>query len=247
MANQVKRLFSAEKKRLQERDNDISLSTVMDAINALDGKFDRSLNKRLDKLIEKLDVPDMPAVAEDTSKTTVDQIMAEIHAMNEHITLTKSEIAALKPVDEANTSLTVATEELSEVVKATEEAANSIMDSAEQISVLTEGIRGRISEGDPDGIEPEIDKLDYVGTDLLTACSFQDITGQRINKVVNALNYVEERLSKMIDIWQIENGTADTQGMVFASDDERDAADKNLLHGPQSEGLNQDDIDALFD
>jgi len=246
MSTQVKRLFSAEKKRLQEREKDISLSDVMTAIEALDGKFDRALNKRLDKLIEKLDVDDIPA-PEEESKTTVDQIMAEIHAMNEHITLTKNEIAALKPVDEANTSLTVATEELSEVVKATEEAANAIMDSAEQISVLTDGIRGRISEGDPDGIEPEIDKLDFVGTDLLTACSFQDITGQRINKVVNALNYVEERLTKMIEIWKIENGTADTQDIVFSSNDERDKADKDLLHGPQSEGLNQDDIDALFD
>ena len=50
----------------------------------------------------------------------------------------------------------------------------------------------------------------------------------------------------MIEIWNIEHGTADLQGMTFAKDDER--KDKNLLHGPQAEeGMDQDAIDAMFD
>ena len=93
---------------------------------------------------------------------------------------------------------------------------------------------------------PDVDKLEFIGMELLTACSFQDITGQRINKVVNSLNYIEERLQKMIDVWHIENGTADLQKIALPKDDQRQ--DNELLHGPQSgAGMNQDDIDALFD
>ena len=56
-----------------------------------------------------------------------------------------------------------------------------------------------------------------------------------------------ERLRKMIEIWHIEHGTADTHKMTFATDDARE--DKDLIHGPQSEGagMGQDDIDNLFD
>jgi chemotaxis protein CheZ len=36
---------------------------------------------------------------------------------------------------------------------------------------------------------------------LFEACSFQDITGQRITKVVRSLTYVETRVNKLIEAW----------------------------------------------
>lgn len=79
---------------------------------------------------------------------------------------------------------------------------------------------------------------------IFEACSFQDITGQRIQKVVGTLTYIEDRIS----------GLLDTHGVTTAEeavvDDEEDVSgDEALLNGPQlaGEGNDQDDIDAMFD
>jgi chemotaxis regulatin CheY-phosphate phosphatase CheZ len=50
------------------------------------------------------------------------------------------------------------------------------------------------SAGDPDGMLPDIGRLENISMELLTTCCFKDITGLRINKVVNLLDYIEARL-----------------------------------------------------
>jgi len=131
-----------------------SIGDAITAIDDLKGDLKSDFQEHFDRLCEKLDV-----VVEDEKSTSVNEIMAEIHAMNEHIVLTKQEIAALKPVDDANTTITVATEEFGEVVKATEEATNIILESAEAVDEIASNIREKIPEGDPDTIEPEVERL----------------------------------------------------------------------------------------
>ncbi|MDA1089014.1 MAG: hypothetical protein O3A85_01685 [Proteobacteria bacterium] len=251
MAKQEVRMFSAERDLLAQRHKETSLGEVMEAIQSLEDNIAKTISTHIKNLEERLEATNVEAAAEVDDKTQVEEIMAEIHAMNDHITATKHEIAALKPEDDGNTTISTATEELAEVVKATEEAANEILENAEQIDGVVSNLRSKVPEGDPDEIGPDVDKLEFISINLLTACSFQDITGQRINKVVNSLNYIEERLQKMIEIWRVDHGTADLQGITFAKNDHRDG--KNLLHGPQSsdgtgEGaMDQDAINAMFD
>jgi chemotaxis protein CheZ len=218
------------------------LADVMDAILSLDD----SISNKIFNHMETLDKKGGASEAEGEI-TPVEEIMAEIHNLNDHITATKQEIAALKTDSESNTPIATATEELAEVVKTTEEAANAILENAELIDGVVAELRGKIPQGDPDDLGPNVDKLEFIGMELMTACSFQDLTGQRINKVVNSLNYIEERLQKMIEIWNIEHGTADPKQMTFAKDD--DCKDKDLLSGPQAkeDAMGQDDIDAMFD
>jgi chemotaxis protein CheZ len=83
------------------------------------------------------------------------------------------------------------------------------MENAENIDEIVAKIKSKLPEGDPDSIEADVEKLEFVSMELITACSFQDLTGQRINTVVNTLSYVEERLQKLIDIWRIEHGEID--------------------------------------
>lgn len=241
MTEKKMQMFSAERNLLAQRHKDTTLGDVMDAIMSLEDNIAKIISTQIELLDEKLE-----ASSEEDAKTPIDDIMAEIHALNDHISATKQEIAALKSEDDGNSILSTATMELGEVVKTTEEAANTILENAEQIDEIVSGLRAKIPEDDPDDVGPDVDKLEFISTNLLTACSFQDITGQRINKVVNSLNYIEERLQKLIEIWRIDHGTANLQSMTFAKDDER--KDKDLIHGPQSSaGMGQDDIDALFD
>ena len=80
--------------------------------------------------------------------------------------------------------------ELEAVVEATEEAADRIMEAAEAISDwVADGRR------DPAGLELLTAKVNAI----FEACSFQDITGQRIRRAIDHLQRVETLLENLID------------------------------------------------
>ena len=81
---------------------------------------------------------------------------------------------------------------------------------------------------------------------IFEACNFQDLSGQRIAKVLATLKFVEDRVTRMMEIW----GGAEALSHYAA---EARAARENanvLLHGPQLAGdsghASQDDVDAIF-
>ena len=76
------------------------------------------------------------------------------------------------------------------------------------------------------------------------ACSFQDLTGQRMTKVVNTLRYLETRVNAMIEIWGIT--AQDAEKLVQQHIEAK--PDGHLLNGParDGEGVAQDDIDRLL-
>jgi len=79
---------------------------------------------------------------------------------------------------------------------------------------------------------------------IYQACSFQDITGQRIGKVVAALKHLEDRLDHIAQTFGHQtSGTAKP-----ATPGNKSAGDDDLLNGPQMpEAANsQVDIDALL-
>jgi hypothetical protein len=82
-------------------------------------------------------------------------------------------------------------------------------------------------------------------TEVLTACSFQDITGQRTTKVVNTLRYLEQRVNSMMEIWGVD-GVTPTAAPPPDIEDRR--PDAHLIHGPAADGgPSQADVDALFE
>ncbi len=74
-------------------------------------------------------------------------------------------------------------------------------------------------------------------------CSFQDITGQRVTKVVRSRTYVEDKVNAPIDAW----GKAQLEDVEVSGMDKSE--DEKLLNGLQhkGEGISQAEIDALFD
>jgi len=159
----------------------------------------------------------------------------ELQEMSVYIQQTRSEVAALRPDDSGNNRIMAATGELDAIVTATERATSDILNSAENILALV----GRLPR------TPETaalcHELEVQATEILTTCSFQDITGQRTTKVVNTLHYLEKRVNSMIEIWGTDGLSAiPTQEM---GDTRPDA---HLLNGPSSNGVSQDDVDALL-
>jgi len=91
--------------------------------------------------------------------------------------------------------------------------------------------------------EADADQLDMEATNILMACGFQDITGQRISKVVSTLRYLEERVDAMIRIWGVDGIMPDE--IPQARKDTR--PDAHLLHGPSLKGgVDQSAVDELM-
>ncbi len=94
------------------------------------------------------------------------------------------------------------------------------------------------------------DKIDQRATDIYTACSFQDITGQRTEKVVKALRFIEQRINAMIEIWGVDD-------IAFKVDDiaskMKSFADRCAttticctVRRQRGDGLKQDDVDSMM-
>ena len=171
-------------------------------------------------------------------------VFAELVEMSEAIARTRREIAQIKPPHQFDKQLISATEELDHIVEATEKATSDILQAAEEIQEVAWILRER-------GTDMELcDKIDQRATDIYTACSFQDITGQRTGKVVKALRFIEQRINAMIEIWGVDDiafKVDDIASKMHAfADTTRD--DDVLLHGPQArgEGLRQDDVDRMM-
>jgi chemotaxis protein CheZ len=168
-------------------------------------------------------------------------VLSELVQMSEAIARTRREIAQIRPPHQFDKQLTGATEELDHIVEATEKATSEILSAAEDIQEVAWTLREK-------GVEVELcDRIDQRAIDVYTACSFQDITGQRTGKVVRALHLIEQRINAMIEIWGVDD-------IAFKVDDiasrmERLAEEEGaLLDGPQAkgDGLKQDDVDQMM-
>ncbi len=82
---------------------------------------------------------------------------------------------------------------------------------------------------------------------IFEACNFQDLTGQRISKVMTTMKFIENHITVMMDIW---GGVDAIKTHAPPIVDAREG-DARLLNGPKLEGdvghASQNDIDALFD
>ncbi len=161
------------------------------------------------------------------------RLRVELRGLIDFIEQAKSEIAALSPGVIHDEHIPIATDELDAVVKATEEATGTILDAAEELEAVAAELTGEVAA-----------RITSVTNKIYEASNFQDLTGQRITKVVNALRHIETKVRTLAEACgiQLEREFASTSREI-SIDDER-----SMLNGPArpGEGNSQDDIDALL-
>lgn len=152
-----------------------------------------------------------------------------------YIRESRQEIKALRQ-DEAGASFTTAADELEEIVNEAMTATNTIMSAAEGI----EEVANDLADNE------QADRLRNEATRIYEACGFQDITGQRITKVVRTLQSIEERVNALAAVCGAGLGDAAPAATPAPKKD-----GDGLLNGPGLSGggggaKTQDEIDALF-
>lgn len=171
-----------------------------------------------------------------TSSSAALDLFAEIEMLYGFIRKARAEIAQLRPDEVKEEHLPRAGQELEAIVEATADATHKIMDAVE----IIEGAIPQ-TEGDAQA------QLSDAVTRIFEACSFQDITGQRIGKVVKTLKDIEDRVDAMINAFGGEIKKIKAE-QVKQEAKKEEVTDADLLEGPQlaGQGKNQAEIDALL-
>jgi chemotaxis protein CheZ len=160
-------------------------------------------------------------------------LLQEIAGLGRIIDQAKAEIAEVNVDSIRGRDIPCATGELDAIVEHTALATNSILESCETLDKL-----GSTLNSTEAGI------LQSAVTQIYEACSFQDITGQRITKIVRALKAIEGKVLELSG-GHAARGDAGSTGV---STDADQAASGCLLNGPAlpQEAMDQDDIDKLL-
>jgi chemotaxis protein CheZ len=162
-------------------------------------------------------------------------VRQEIREIVDFIQQAKQEVVAIRTKEIHGQFIPDATDELDAVVKATEEATEVILDAAESLEAISEKFGGETGE-----------EISTIVTKIYEASNFQDITGQRIGKVVGTLRHIEDKLRRL----SIALGDGEDETKEVEQREQKASVDDeaSLLNGPQLDGLgnSQDEIDALL-
>lgn len=170
-------------------------------------------------------------------------IRRDLLLLSEYIETARSEISSLNPGDVTSKLLPAATDELDAIIEATENATNEIMAVAEELDDIG-------SKLDPDNAARMMDLTMRV----YGACGFQDITGQRISKIVAALRKIEAKVASLVDAFGEGDGggeknkKANAKAAPAPDADVELPSDFDIMEGPQLPGnaIHQDEVDALL-
>ncbi len=157
----------------------------------------------------------------------------ELKEMLDCIEELRGDLSKVDPDDIFSRRIPEMGRELSAIVSATEVATNSIMNIAEQVM--------EADKSDPAAY------VKYVEQHMLAifeACTFQDLTGQRVTRVIQTIEVIEERIEVLCRM--IENNQITPNAPKVSDTEKRNRA--RLVKGPanEGEGINQDQVDAMF-
>jgi chemotaxis protein CheZ len=182
----------------------------------------------------------------------------ELGQMKDAIDGTRTEIAAIRRSESEGNGVRRVHDELDAVVADTEQATTRILSATEEVETQVSYLRSVLAG------RAEAERLDVIVDQVVSlyeACNFQDLTGQRITKVVKALQFLEQRLNRIMGAWSSIDAFRDAIAAMQPSpaDGEAKPGDMaplkskilSLINGPrlpEDEGhVSQAEIDSLFD
>ncbi|MBN8892996.1 MAG: protein phosphatase CheZ [Rhodospirillales bacterium] len=163
---------------------------------------------------------------------TETMLLSEVEELGQTIATAKAEIAALKVDDITASHIPSATDELDAIVAHTAAATDAILETCETLDQVGAGLSGEAAQ-----------HLQDATTRIYEACSFQDITGQRITKVVATLKAIDAKVAQIVGAFGTRPPAAPPGVAPIGA-----APAASLLEGPQlpANAMVQSDIDALL-
>ncbi len=160
-------------------------------------KTQSDLEKKLEKLQKQnggtIKIESIAEFVDETISGAISAVLKKDHTLvhelkllREYIDDAKAEITDLRPDEVKTHHLPNASGELNAIVKATEVATNEIMDATEVVGTIGDTIGGEHGEAIFDATMR-----------IYQACGFQDITGQRVTKIIATLQHIEDKVDAL--------------------------------------------------
>ena len=137
-------------------------------------------------------------------------------------------------------------EDLRRVVGATERATYTILEATEHISRLSRALKAQIED---QGTRQLAEEILGQAVKVFEGCGFQDLTGQRVNRVIARLNEVEARILELDGLLPQRAESAAKEAAAAAANLQSDGstADGPAQPYDTAQRVTQEDIDRLFD
>jgi chemotaxis protein CheZ len=183
--------------------------------------------------------------------TDDDTLFHELGELAKFINSAKKELREVSSSQLTDKEIPDASSQLDIIVTMTEQATGRIMDECERVQSIHNNIRDRLLAMDPPldpdamaGVDDAIIDAETSVTHIYEACNFQDITGQRIQKVVKCLQEIERQVLRMVVVFGLSHNES------LDEDTKKELeVEAELLTGPAmpGQGLEQDDIDDILE
>ncbi len=213
--------------------NEAQEETSIDALISLSDKLKENKAKNM----SLTDVIGVAELLTSSLQPLLRQIDSTIHKELRGILLRieglRHEIAKVRADDISEHKIPEMGKELSAIVEATEGATDTIMTCAEAVlEIKTDNIK-----------EYKMAVSDQM-MHIFEACSFQDLTGQRVTKIVQTVEIIEERINLLCEM--LDMGDEAPPAEELNANQKRNK--ELILNGPANdgEGVNQSAIDKLF-
>jgi chemotaxis protein CheZ len=190
--------------------------------------------------------PEIDGDAEQRDRITagdLSKLKSETDSIHRAISRTMQELASLHFGTFGDADQGRASRELDAVVDSTERATQQILEAAEIIDEAANTLSASLKQDQEQALASDI--RDHV-VRIFEACNFQDLSGQRIAKVLATLTFVEDRVARMLEIW---GGREAIKHYAAGALVDR-ITETKLTNGPKLGGdaghVSQQDIDAMF-
>ncbi len=184
---------------------------------------------------QPVEAPRSEPLDEDNIKSVMNLILNKINA-------TKTELESISQMGKERNlgGFNAVEDELAAINFDTERATNTIMDGTDAIEGVMRANKSKLNKS-------VFDEVMSLCHQITMACSFQDITGQRVKKVVEVVQLID---SQILTIERRLNTPVGNQSPVDGHFDGRKTQkERGLLEGPAlpSRPVDQAGIDALFE
>jgi chemotaxis protein CheZ len=167
------------------------------------------------------------------------KLYQQLLSLATYIEMARQDVAAIRPAEIRASKIPAVTDDLDAIVGHTEEATGVILDAAEKLEQVSGKLDGEAQSVVNDAV-----------TRIYEACNFQDLTGQRITRVVKAIKDIETKVDALLTALNAQLGlTADEVASIADNEVAPILSDESaLLNGPQNGtgAQSQEEIDRLF-
>lgn len=166
-------------------------------------KIDINQAKSLLNALENHDQEAALKIIDEMTQIRESELFQQLSTLTSNLHLTLDNIDDSALLMQTKHDIPDATERLEYVIETTEQASNQTLDTAEEalqnIEALQSKLRPGMNASDIELLKQEISKISEHLTNIMLAQSYQDLTGQVLNRVIFVISSLEQSLIQLIE------------------------------------------------